>query len=358
MVNSFYIHIPFCRQKCPYCKFALTPIFDEAKKRRYIAYLENEIKEYFLKWWNIKTLYFGGWTPSILSHDEIREILKCFPDYKYAEEITLEANPEDITEEYIRWVFDLGINRLSIGIQTLNNLSLKEIHRSNKEDIYWALESIKNIRNKYWKNAISINIDFILWLPYTKKWETLQGIKEIHKSFPFITHTSVYMLEDEKYPKNWKENSLSENEIQKEFLEIMEYFESLRWNHYELSNFAKPWYESIHNKSYWNHSSYRGFWLSASSYEDRTRFTNASSFSWYYEGKVEESEILSDKQIEIEEMMFWLRKNGWSYTNTKYNQWKIDSLILDGIIEIQNKKIRPTKTWIFLLDHIMSELIF
>ncbi len=221
----------------------------------------------------------------------------------------------------------------------------------------------KNTENRSWKKNISINVDFILWLPYIKKWETLEGIKELHRNFPFITHTSVYMLEDENYPKHWKENSLSENEIQEEFLEIMEYFEFLRWNHYELSNWAKPGYESIHNQSYWNHSNYQGFWLSASSYENRKRSTNASSFSWYYEGKVENIENLTDEQIEIEEMMFWLRTNGWILPHQSWNQnfWDpsktLKKLILDWLLEERSWKIYPTKTWIFLLDHIMSELI-
>jgi oxygen-independent coproporphyrinogen-3 oxidase len=91
------------------------------------------------------------------------------------------------------------------------------------------------------------------------------------------------MLEDESYPKHWRENSITESEMQREFLDIMAYFQSIGWHHYELSNFAKPGYESIHNQRYWDHSNTRGFGLSAASYEDNRRWSNSSSFGSYYQ---------------------------------------------------------------------------
>ena len=112
------------------------------------------------------------------------------------------------------------------------------------------------------------------------------------------------MLEDELYPKSWKSLSLSEKDIQEEFLEILEYFGEIEWNQYELSNFAKPGYESIHNQSYWNHSNYRGFGLSASSFENRKRWSNSASFSGYYAGKILDEEVLTREQIDLEKMMF------------------------------------------------------
>ena len=363
MTHSFYIHIPFCKQKCPYCKFALTPVFDEFKKKRYIEYLKKEIKEYFQWWKKIyedpetgsgwqKTIYFWGWTPSILTPTEIKEILEYFPFYRKTEtEITLESNPEDITEEYISSILKLWINRISVGVQTLNERSLTEIHRSNPESIFDALSCVNDTQ-------ISLNTDFILGLPYTKSGETLQAIKKLHKSFPNITHTSVYMLEDELYPKDWKVNSISENELKSEFLEIIEYFKSIGWIHYEFSNWAKPGYESVHNGAYWNHSNSRGFWLSSASYEDEKRWNNSSSFTWYYRGIIENEEILTDEQIDIETMMFWLRTGGWNpEIQTIASPQKIQKLINTGLIEVIENNIKPTKTWIFMIDHIMGELL-
>ena len=368
IIMHYYIHIPFCNQKCPYCKFALTPIFVESKKRRYIAYLKNEIKEYF-GWkkvnWDNKTIYFGGGTPSILSHTEILEILECFPFYGIKNiEITLESNPEDITPDYIDWLLALWINRLSIGVQTLNELSLSEIHRSNKNSILdalqWAYSSIlthQSISEIDVDTRFSINIDLIIGLPYTQPWEILSAIRDMHRDFPIITHTSVYMLEDESYPKDWKSNSISESELQSEFTEIIDYFDSIWWNHYELSNFAKPWYESMHNRGYWNHSNSRGFGLSSASYEDSKRWNNSSSFSGYYLWKKENEESLSEEQIQIEKMMFRLRTNGWEIDPELVKRETIQTLQGKWLIEVKENIIKVTKTWIFIIDHIMSELI-
>lgn len=120
------------------------------------------------------------------------------------------------------------------------------------------------------------------------------------------------MLEDELYPKHWKGLSINEKEIQDDFLSILEYFKKEGWSHYELSNFSKPGFESLHNQAYWDHSNYRGFGLSAASYVDGRRFTNSASFSGYYAGKIIDEEVLTDTQIEIEMMMFGLRTNGIS----------------------------------------------
>ncbi|MBP9780212.1 radical SAM protein, partial [Candidatus Gracilibacteria bacterium] len=310
--HSFYIHIPFCKQKCTYCKFALTPIFDDLKKQRYLAYLKQEIEDYFLDYPTISlsyyptTLYFGGGTPSILTLSEIQEILLCFPGIEDTREITIECNPEDITTAYKEGLIKLGVNRISLGVQTLNDTSLKEIGRGSVEGIYEALNILSGVTN----SEISLNVDFILGLPYVKSGEILQGIKLLHKKYPYITHTSVYMLEDEKYPKHWKEYSITETELQTEFTEILEYFEGIGWNHYELSNFSKPGYESMHNQSYWNHSNYRGFGLSAASFEDGKRWTHARSFSGYYAGKRIDEEYITEEQKRIETMMFGLRTSG------------------------------------------------
>ena len=146
----FYLHIPFCRQKCLYCKFALTPRFDDMKVRVYIDALKKEIGDFFNIHpdASIETLYFGGGTPSVLSVAQIGEIIEIFSHQKgfsYIREITLESNPEDITPEYIEGLHRLGVNRLSLGVQTLNSESLRMIGRADSnESIFRAFESIVN----------------------------------------------------------------------------------------------------------------------------------------------------------------------------------------------------------------------
>ncbi|MBC7498529.1 radical SAM protein [Candidatus Gracilibacteria bacterium] len=301
-----------------------------------------------------KTIYFGGGTPSILSQSETQEILECFPFYRESDiEITIEMNPEDITPEYIAGILTLGIIRISLGIQTLNEKSLKEIHRSDRNMIFGALESI-NPEIKKSNNNISLNLDFILGLPFVKPGETLAGIRELHKRFPYITHTSVYMLEDESYPKHWRENSITEDEMQSDFIAIMEYFKTIGWHHYELSNWARPEYESVHNQAYWDHSDTRGFGLSAASYEGGQRWNNSSSFTGYYGSRRDNEESLTPEQIVMEQMMFGLRRDGWDYDK---GSKKLDTLITGGLLEIHENRIKPTKTGIFVIDHILSELI-
>ena len=410
-----YLHIPFCRQKCPYCKFALTPIFDETKKRRYIAYLKSEIWEYFseqnppnpLSQGGIETIYFGGGTPSVLSLSEVCEILEYFREAPFAKElsemerktkdfflkqdppytplqsgfteISFECNPEDITSEYVEWLLALGINRLSIGIQSLSDDTLKAIHRSDRVSISHALDAIWSViarnesvpvtndvaiqvpgildcfvpRND--KNStLSVNIDFILGLPYSQAWETLANIRELHARYPYITHTSVYMLENELYPKDWKGHSIGEIEIRAEYLEIMKYFSSLGWHHYELSNWSKPGYECEHNKWYWDHSEYRWYGLSASSFVWDKRWTNSSSFAGYYRWAKEGEEILTSEDIHIEKIMFGLRTRGVDISLLDKERYL--PLVDQDLLEIHGNQISPTKTWIFLLDHIIGKL--
>ena len=428
IIRNFYIHIPFCRQKCPYCKFALTPIFDASKKRRYMAHLKSEIRDSLLSSWgtvcdqrepyprmrasdeigathesgadlpekradssyrrndkNNNTIYFGWGTPSVLTLEEVADILSCF-EKSETTEVSFECNPEDVTSEYIEWLLNLGITRFSIWVQSLNNATLWAIHRSDRESISHALDAISDallsfrrdpslIRSWLWnkedfymsmgrdffvplrndKIGISINIDFILGLPFSRPWETLENIRELHARYPHITHTSVYMLEEGNYPKWWKENSVDEEAIEKEYTEICHYFESLWWHHYEISNWAKPWYECQHNKGYWNHTDYRGFGLSSTSYADGKRWENSHSFIWYYKWERKEEEILTDEQIELEKIIFDTRT--FSLDASRFEQEKIEKYREQGYMLIKNGKIILTPAWIFRENTIISELI-
>ncbi len=418
---NYYLHIPFCRQKCPYCKFALTPIFTELKKRRYIEYLKKEIREYFLSSWvntkdlswrpadlstspeysgsarddkKVNTIYFWWGTPSILTLDEVRSILECFPApspwWEGWGEVTYECNPEDITSEYVAWILALGTNRLSIGIQSLNDQTLKAIHRSNRESILRALETIKIViarshsvsvnddvaiqvsekrstgllRASQWPRIKpsniptyqqSLNIDLILGLPFSRPWETLANIRELHEAFPHITHTSVYMLEDGHYPKDWKWESITEEEMQEDYRTICEYFDSIGWHHYEISNWSKPGYESVHNRWYWDHTNTRAFGLSGTSYVDGRRWTNASSFSGYYAGKNESEEILNGQEIHLEKIIHWLRT--FSLDEAWFTRDILNTLKKNGDIHIIDGKIILTPAWIFRENFILGELV-
>lgn len=351
----FYLHIPFCRQKCQYCKFALTPKFDALKVRTYIDVLKKEVWSFFAEnpTVSIETIYFGGGTPSILTSGQISEILGIFQIQKGfvdISEITLESNPEDITDEYLDALSKLWINRLSLGIQTLNSESLHLVGRADSNaTIFRALDCIA-------KSPIeNISIDLIAGLPGTILGQIRSDLTEI---FARITpkHASIYMLEDEVYPLSWKSQLPSEETIRNEYLSGMEWLQSKGLLQYELSNFAKPGFESKHNRSYWNHSDYRGFWLGAASFINSERFANSSSFAGYYKREKQADGVLSPESFRIERIMFGLRTGGALLSDIS-NTEMIEKFREEGFLDVRENKVFLTSTWIFLIDHIIGELI-
>lgn len=357
MTSNFYIHIPFCRKRCTYCTFALVPLRSDVKKRLYLEHLTHEIDEYFTKetWGGqqnripARTIYFWWGTPSMLTGDEIAEILAHIYHDKHTE-ITLECNPEDITREYALEIKKLGITRISLWVQSLDEKCLETIHRSSPSTIYHALDSLEHARMR------NINIDFILWLPFSPPGETLSSIKKLHTTYPHITHTSVYLLEPGLYPRDWENASLNDTQQYDAYYEITQYFESIWWHHYEISNWARPWYECRHNQNYWNHTPMHGFWLSAASYEHGERYENAHSFNAYYRGERVNREIISEKEQYTESIIFWLRTFSLSAHALSPSLQK--RLIQEGKIEICDEKIRLTPLWIFEENRILSEILF
>lgn len=337
----FYIHIPFCRQRCTYCKFALTPFVKDVQVRRYLAHLRAEIRAFFMssKWSpeaRVESVYFGGGTPSVLSVDQIREVLEEFPTNRFAEtvEICLEANPEDITPEWAKGVLELGINRISLGVQTLNVDSLTAIQRSSPEAVLSALSTLSDSGYR------NINVDFILGLPHVKPGETLADVCRLHQSFENIRHTSVYFLEKGLYPKDWAVSAMGDEDQRNEYHAVREYLIGRGFHHYEISNFGAPGYESRHNRAYWNHSSVRGFGLAAASYLDGERFENSSLFNAYYAGEVVDQEMLTASELRMECGMFGLRT--FAMDSELARTEKISELEAAGLISVVGNTISPT----------------
>ena len=286
----------------------------------------------------IESIYFGGGTPSVLSVTKIKEILDCFPKDRFAGniEITIEANPEDIMEEWALGVRNLGVNRLSLGIQSLNDMTLETVRRGGSAGIFRALEILKITG---WDN---VNVDFILGLPHTKSGETLAAIRSLHAKFPNIRHTSVYFLEKGDYPKEWKGFGISEAEATEEYARIIEFLTKERgFEHYEISNFALPGYESRHNRAYWTHENVRGFGLSAASFSNGRRFENAASFSGYSRSETIHEEVLSFEQLRIEKIMFGLRTFSLD-PSLVADPETLDGLVRKGYLEYAGSTIRPT----------------
>jgi len=366
-----YIHIPFCESKCKYCRFASIKT-NNSMIQVYISNLLKEIIEFkkssFDKNELLKSIYFWWWTPSILSKKDLSSIIEIMKDtfiFSKNIEITLETTPQNLTKENIINYEEIWVNRISIWIQTLKNKTLKTIWRNTNKYIFKWLDNLKKSKIK------NISVDFIIWLPYVKRWETLKNIKTIFKKYSFIKHISVYMLEDYyetedfwdlydniTYPENWKNLWLDEKYFNKEYIEIKNFLENKWFNRYEISNYAKKWYECKHNKSYWKHQNNIWFWLWAHSFLDNTRFANSENFLDYYSKKWIKKEYLTKKDILIEKIMFSLRTYWMNKTLEKYlNKDKIKYYLKEKfLIRYWNKIIINDKKIVFL-DTILSDII-
>jgi oxygen-independent coproporphyrinogen-3 oxidase len=353
-----YIHIPFCTSKCKYCHFASFSSFQNSQIEKYVDFLCGEILAY---WWQniiLDTIYFGGWTPWILNPKHFQEIFKTLKNsFVFADdiEITVETNPENITLLNLKFWEKIWINRISIWVQTLNEKSLNEIWRKAKWDIFSALEII----NDFSHFKILVSLDFIVWLPYVKKWEVKKDIEVLLNKFDFINHISVYMLEDEKYPSYWKWLWTSEDNYLEEYLEIKRFLETKWFKRYELSNFAKNWNECKHNKWYWEHKNYIWFWVSAHSFLDNIRFSNGNKLEEYYLWIWKVFEKLSDEDLFLERIMFDLRTTWINLADLeKLNREKINFFVDNWYLSLQEEKLTLNDKWVWVLDYILWEVIY
>lgn len=309
---SLYIHIPFCEKKCYYCDFSSyggkKHLIDD-----YIKSLKEEIVLYksVLDDYKISTIFFGGGTPSILSGNQIAEIMETVVKYLSIEadaEISMEANPGTLTYDKLKTYYKIGINRLSIGLQACQNNLLRTLGRIHSFENY-----IKNLEEARNAGFLNINTDLMFSLPGQKKedWEeSLEKIVSLE-----IPHISAYSLivEEETPFYDWVENRkilLPDEEVELEMYHYtIKYLEKNGYNHYEISNFAKPGFQCKHNLIYWQNKPYIGLGSGAHSYFNKKRFSNVNQIEEYIsllkESKVPiEDEIDVSIKDEISETMF------------------------------------------------------
>ena len=330
MIPSLYIHIPFCKNKCDYCDFF--SIAQQYRKEKCNdltdSYLSSIVKEiqiyadsYAITAW--KTIYVGGGTPSLLSPAQIvylfSEIKKIAPFSKDCE-ITCEMNPDDVDEEFICACKNAGVNRLSMGIQCLDDKALKAVHRgSSVALIHRALELLKN----HWTGRLSV--DFIAGLP-GHTWKRFESQFEILKEYPNIDHVSLYTLTVEEHTPLAKKIDEGKIAVSYEKADRMwmcgrRILEKQGFLHYEVSNFAKKGYESRHNQSYWKQEDYVGVGAGATGtiydFEKKSalRWTNTLSIPAYEMSLLSEKEqglprtveILDEETLEFEFLMMGFR---------------------------------------------------
>jgi len=280
---GIYIHIPFCKKKCHYCDFYKT--LDTGMAERYIKALVKEmgLQKDYLENNIIKTIYLGGGTPSVLSAVQVREILeKLGTAYNISEdaEITMEVNPDDISRVYARDLRQAGINRISLGIQSWNDDILSYLNRRHKaEEAGQALEDISA------SGIDNISVDLIYGIPglQADQWkDDLQKTVELD-----IKHISAYHLtveENTLFGKAKKEGSfeeIGEEESEKQFNMLVDICRKNSFMQYEISNFCKDEWYSIHNTNYWKQEAYLGLGPSAHSYDGESRQWNVADLQAY-----------------------------------------------------------------------------
>lgn len=278
-MSGIYIHVPFCRKACHYCDFYFSTSL--RGKEDFIKALirETDLRKDYLTDKKISTIYFGGGTPSVLTHKEMEIILSkirsCFL-VDDAAEITLEANPDDLSADYIDGLMKTGVNRLSIGVQSFDNSMLKWMNRSH--DAVRAVESIYAANNSGIKN---ISIDLIYALPGLSN-ELWQQTLEIAARMP-VSHISCYSLTVEEktalgfFVRKGKVKLPDELLAEKHFETLRNIAAKNNFEQYEISNFARNRNYSIHNSNYWNGTHYLGLGPSAHSYNGHSRQWNMSN---------------------------------------------------------------------------------
>ena len=370
---GIYIHIPFCRQKCYYCDFYSVASLKHATELQEMLCEELQHQKNYLQGEKVESIYIGGGSPSVLSPEEITKIIKkVYQLHKVEEnaEITLEANPDDLTYEYLDNLFKTPVNRLSVGIQSFSDDDLRLMNR--RHTAKQAIETIKYAQKIGFKN---ISIDLIYGLPdmSTEKWK-----KHLNQAFELnVQHISSYHLTYEprtvfaKMLKMNKIQPIEEDSSYEQFLLLRKMAKEAGFIHYEISNFAKPNFLAIHNTNYWKQVKYLGIGPSAHSYDGENRQWNISHIPDYMKsmrkGKIPcETEILSKYDKYNDYIMTSLRTI-WgidlNYINEKFGKELLNKCLKNASPFIKKEMLVKKDNFItlgdnswFVADKLISEL--
>lgn len=371
---GIYMHIPFCKTRCIYCDF-----YSTTQSRLQTPYVEAlckelEMRREYLQGEPVETIYLGGGTPSQLSQENFEQIFTTIQrvySLEHCQEITLEANPDDLTPEYLEGLSTLPFNRISMGIQTFDDATLKLLNR--RHNASQAIQAVENCRRHGFNN---ISIDLIYGLPgkNTERWE-----KDLNQAIRLdVEHISAYHL-------TYEEGTPIYNMLQKHRVEEVDEESSVRffstlidklkaagYEHYEISNFCRPGMYSRHNTSYWQGVKYLGCGPSAHSFDGKSREWNCASLRDYMSGIESEN-----RQYEAEERDANTCYNEFIITSIR-TQWGIPLKRLQsefgkelaeycinlalpylhsGKLEIKEDALCLTRDGIFISDSIMSDLL-
>ena len=372
---GIYLHIPFCKRRCLYCDFYSTT--RDEMKHRYTAALckELELRKSYIDGEPIETIYWGGGTPSQLSREDFEQVFETIHHiYKVSSdaEITIEANPDDLNDEYVSMLRTLPFNRLSMGIQTFNDESLSLLHR--RHTAQQAIEAFRRCRDAGFNN---ISIDLMYGLPNETEQTWAYDLEQAIEMRP--EHISAYHLIYEEGTPLWKLREQHRVEEADEdlsvrlFTMLIHRLKEAGYQHYEISNFSLPGLHSRHNSSYWVGKKYLGCGASAHSFDGHSRQWNMASIDRYIDAA--ENGTLD---FEIEELDLATRYNDFVITAIR-TCWgmSLDKLKTDfgtrlydyclrmarphieqGTLQITDDTLRLTEQGIFVSDGIMSDMLW
>lgn len=370
---GIYIHIPFCKQACHYCDFHFSTSMKYKDEMMEALVREIDLRKNYLNGEVINTIYFGGGTPSIVPVKDIDKLIKkIHQNFEISSlvEVTLEANPDDLNKEHLQQLHQIGINRLSIGVQSFFNKDLEWMNRAHHKD-----EALDCIRRAQDIGIENISIDLIYGTPGLTDQEWLQNILTALELE--VPHISSYALtvESKTALGNWVEKGkvkpMDEEQAASQFEILMEELESNGFEHYEISNFARPGYYSKHNSSYWEGAKYMGIGPSAHSFDKNSRQWNVANNNKYID------EIFRDQlPMEVEQLKLNDRFNEYLMVSfrtskgvsKKYIEDEFGSSILSQFeesvkefknnnwVKLENDYYKTTKSGKLMADKIAAEL--
>ncbi len=368
---GLYVHVPFCKRKCNYCDFASFPCSEKAQRDKYITELVREIYSYKnSKRYYVDTVFFGGGTPSILEPDEFLKIHSALCDVfdlSSLSEFTVEANPKTLNEEKLSAYKTAGVNRISIGLQTIHENERKILGRIH--DYSDFLDSLSMVRAS---GITDINVDLMYGIPE----QTNESFKETLDSLVSlkVPHISVYgLMIEEATPFAKMLSSLnlpSDDDEAKMYYQATQTLTGAGYVHYEISNYAIPGFESSHNLKYWKCGNYIGFGLAAASYIDNERSVNTADMEEYLAGgeiKPKSTEKIERGDEEFEFVMLSLRlSEGLSLSEykTKFgkdfyceNKKKIEKYESLGHLICDSQRIALTDSGFYISNSIICDFL-
>ena len=367
---GLYVHIPFCVKKCAYCDFCSFPVCDIKNRAEYIDALCCELLSYKYKTVSVDSIFFGGGTPSLLSGDEFRKITDAINESFVISdnvEFTVECNPKTLTKENLDVYLGSGVNRISIGLQSIHEKELKKLGRIHSYEDFKKIYAM--VRDSGIKN---VSVDLMYGIPEQNEESFMETLKNIVSLSP--EHISVYglIVEDGTYLSDHIDNYIlpSEDSECNMYDSACNFLRESGYFHYEISNYSKSGYECRHNLKYWRDREYIGVGVSAYSYFEGVRFGNSRDYSAYvrdyticrefeekisHEGEKYEYAMLALRLSEGFSLREYREKFSCDFLDKKSNL--VEKMSNLGLLKIEDDRIMLTEKGFYVSNSILSELL-